>query len=506
MPQKTAVIAGAGPAGLTAAYELATRTNIKPIVFEATSAIGGISQTVNYKGNRIDIGGHRFFSKSERVMKWWFGFMPPEDADALNPPDINLVMLLRNRLSRIYYKRRFFPYPIGITLTVAWRMGLWNTFLIGLSYLKARIYPVKDETFLDAFFINRFGRRLYQTFFRNYTEKVWGVPCQQIRADWGAQRIKGLSLKRALLHAVKDLFSSHFLRSQQTRETSLITQFYYPKLGPGQLWETVADQVRHFGGEVNLKHRISGISLCDNRVVHANIENIQTNNSRQVYCDYFFSTVPIKNLISIITPHPPTLVTEVADGLQYRDFITVGILLTQLHVKEKGRYLEKIPDNWIYVQEDDVRLGRIQIFNNWSPCLVADFTNTIWIGLEYFVNEGGDLWTMADKDMISLGVSELERIGFASQSDILDACVIRMPKAYPAYFGSYNQLHVIKKYINQIDNLFLIGRNGQHRYNNQDHSMLTAMTAVDNILEGVTDKTNIWEINCEEEYLEKKTG
>ncbi len=547
--KKIAIIAGAGPAGLTAAYELLKRTDIRPLVFESTGAIGGIAQTFNYKGNRIDIGGHRFFSKSDRVMKWWFNILPLQGAPsadtvekghaidyateslveylcvrcmpearehkdphvttmtrpAPDPEKENDVMLQRPRLSRIFYRRNFFPYPIGITFSVARRLGLWNTFMIGMSYIKSKMFPLKDETFLDAFFTNRFGRRLYETFFKDYTEKVWGVPCDQIRADWGSQRIKGLSLKRAVTHALRDLLSSDFQKAQEERETSLITRFYYPKFGPGQMWETVAEQVQACGGELHTRRRVQAVHLSDGKVEAVTIENVETGELERVACDYFFSTMPIKHLIGMTTPYPPATVVEVAEGLHYRDFLTVGLLLKKLHVEEwKKQPAADVPDNWIYVQEGDVRVGRIQIFNNWSPYMVADRKNSIWIGLEYFVNEGGDLWIKPDQEMIQLGVREMETIGFLKSEDVLDACVLRMPKAYPAYIGSYDQLQVVRDYVNTIPNMFLVGRNGMHRYNNQDHSMLTAMMAVDNIVEGRTDKSNLWEVNLEMVYHETK--
>ena len=561
---KVAVIAGAGPAGLTAAYELLKRTDIHPVVLEATDAIGGIAQTYNYKGNRIDIGGHRFFSKSKRVMDWWFNILPLQGHPAadtaekqheidyaaeviveylcrkcasaslspLDPPSAtgregkamrirsrapdpekeDLVMLQRPRLSRIYFRRNFFPYPIGITFTVARRLGIINTALIGLSYIRAHLWPLRDETFLDAFFINRFGRRLYETFFRDYTEKVWGVPCSQIRADWGAQRIKGLSLKRAVIHAVKDLLTSDFAKAQAERETSLITRFFYPKFGPGQMWENVAAQVCACGGEVRMRRRVVGVRWkeqveggSEHRITSVAIENTDTGDIEEVACDYFFSTMPMRHLIGMMHPKPNDRVCEVAEGLIYRDFLTVGLLLKQLHVQEKGRKpATDVPDNWIYVQDGGVHVGRIQIFNNWSPYMVADRKNSIWIGLEYFVNEGDKLWVTPDQTLIDLGVSEMEKIGFARKQDVLDACVLRMPKAYPAYFGSYNQLGVVRDFTLQFHNLFLVGRNGMHRYNNQDHSMLTAMTAVDNIAAGITDHQNIWDVNVEPTYHEEK--
>ncbi len=517
--KRVAVIAGAGPAGLTAAYELLQRTDIVPIVCEQTDMIGGIAQTFNYKGNRIDIGGHRFFSKSDRVMQWWFSILPLQGYPAADnvekkheidyapggpdPEKEERVMLQRPRLSRIFFQRNFFPYPLSITLRVAWRLGIINTFLIGLSYIRAQVFPRKDESMLDAFYINRFGERLYKMFFEAYTEKVWGMPCSQIRSDWGAQRVKGLSLRRAVVHAIKDLLSSDFKKQQEARETSLITRFYYPKYGPGQLWETVAGDVKARGGEVRMKTRVSGIKIEDGKVTGVTLEHVDSGKTEDMACDFFFSSAPIKQLIGMVHPQPPSSVIEVAEGLQYRDFLTVGLLLQKLSVREGKSVKENVPDNWIYVQERDVRVGRIQIFNNWSPYMVADRKNSVWIGLEFFDYEGGDLWVKPDKDMIELGVSEMEKIGFARRQDVLDACVLRVPKAYPGYFGSYHQLPVVREYVDGISNLFLIGRNGMHRYNNQDHSMLTAMLAVDNIVAGRTDKSNLWEVNLEEEYHEE---
>lgn len=502
--RRIAIIAGAGPAGLTAAYELLQRTDIQPIVYESTDAIGGIAQTFNYRGNRIDIGGHRFFSKSARVMDWWLSILPLADEAKAGSDVPEKVMLKRNRLSRIFFQRAFFPYPLGITLRIAHQLGWINTFLIALSYLKAKWFPIGDEKFLDAFLINRFGRRLYETFFRDYTEKVWGVPCHQIPSDWGAQRIKGLSLIRALSHAMRDLLSSDFKKSQQARETSLITQFYYPKFGPGQLWEEVTDRVRAKGGEVHMHTRVRGVHLENGVVTRVTIEDTQTGKTEERACDYFISTMPLKHLISMMSPPAPASVEAVADGLQYRDFLTVGLLLKSLHVIERGKQPQgAVPDNWIYIQEGDVRVGRVQIFNNWSPHMVQDPENTVWIGLEYFVNEGGDLWVKDDRELIALGIAELEKIGFIRQADVLDSCVLRMPKAYPAYFGSYKQLGLIQQYLDGIPNIFAVGRNGMHRYNNQDHSMLAAMKAVDLILSGSTQRTELWSINTEEEYHEQ---
>jgi protoporphyrinogen oxidase len=488
-------------------------------VFERTSATGGIAQTYEYKGNRIDIGGHRFFSKSERVMRWWFSKIPLQGKPASDeiergleveyaeggpdPEREDRVMLQRPRLSRIYFSRNFFPYPIGITLGVAWRLGLVNTALIGLSYIKAQLFPRKDETYLDAFFINRFGERLYETFFRGYTEKVWGVPCSEIRADWGAQRVKGLSLTRAITHAVKDLLSSDFKKKQEERETSLITRFFYPKLGPGQMWETVATEITRAGGTIRYGARIDGVRMTNGRVTSAVVVDDATGAREEIACDYFFSTMPVRELMEQITPAPSSSVLEVSRGLRYRDFLTVGLLLKKLHVTVRGSAARAmVDDNWIYVQDMGVQVGRIQLFNNWSPYLVADPKKTVWIGLEYFVDEGNELWRSSDADLVKLGAAELEKIGFALDRDVIDGCVLRMPKAYPAYFGTYERLDEVRRFVTSVPNLFCVGRNGMHRYNNQDHSMLTAMMAVDNIVAGNDDDSELWDVNLEMVYHE----
>ena len=540
--RRVAVIAGGGPAGLTAAWELLARTDITPVVLETTDATGGIAQTHTYKGNRIDIGGHRFFSRNERVMQWWFSILPRQGAPAADsaahahdveyadevvvrrlergpdglprvveerrkapdPEREDAVMLQRPRLSRIYWRHNFFPYPLGITLLVAWRLGLLNTAAIGLSYIKAQIFPRRDETYLDAFFTNRFGRRLYETFFRGYTEKVWGVKCSEIRADWGAQRIKGLSLTRAVTHAVRDLLSSEFAKQQQARETSLITRFFYPKFGPGQVWEVVERQVTDAGGTVRHRARVVGVEMQDGHVSHVTVEDVSTGERERMPCDFFFSTMPVRELAEMCEPAPPATVREVAAGLRYRDFITVGLLLRRLHVEEKGKQPQAmVRDNWIYIQDESVQVGRIQLFNNWSPYLVADPEGTVWVGLEYFVNDTDAIWRTPDADLVALAARELEQVGFARAQDVLDGCVLRVPKAYPAYFGSYDRLGEVRRWVNAVPNLFCIGRNGMHRYNNQDHSMLTAMLAVDNIVAGRDDDANLWDVNLEMVYQEE---
>ncbi|PIU58440.1 MAG: hypothetical protein COS89_00380 [Deltaproteobacteria bacterium CG07_land_8_20_14_0_80_38_7] len=500
--EKTAIIIGAGPAGLTAAYELVKRTSFKPIIFEATPDIGGISKTVNYKGNRIDIGGHRFFSKSDRVMKWWQEIMPIQTASA-DETGNDLVMLIRNRLSRIFYLRNFFDYPISLNVNTFKNLGIKRTVKIGFSYIKASLAPIKKEVSLEDFLINRFGNELYKTFFRDYTEKVWGIECNKIPAEWGAQRIKGVSISKAVIHALKKSFSKNTSISQKNLETSLIEQFLYPKLGPGQLWEKVANLIESKGGKIKLNHNVVGIKHENNKIISVKVMDSTTGKTSEHKADIFLSSMPLKDLINSMENKVPDNVVKTATALPYRDFITVGLLLKKLIVKDSKSGNMLISDNWIYIQEADVKLGRIQIFNNWSPFMVKDKEN-VWIGLEYFCNQGDDLWSKSDDEMSDFATKELVKIGFINPSDLIDKVVIRMPKTYPAYFGAYNNLHVVKDFLNTLDNFYPVGRNGMHRYNNQDHSMLTAMLTVDHLCGEFVSKKEIWEVNTEQEYHEKK--
>jgi protoporphyrinogen oxidase len=555
--QKTAVIIGAGPAGLTAALEFLRRSNIRPIVLEASNEIGGISRTIRYNGNRMDIGGHRFFSKSDRVMQWWIDLMPPEDAAAeihyqgkkrivtvpahlkeepplrglgplthatgtedsdaeeevspdeiaavvVAPPPENedLVMLVRPRKSRIYFLRSFFDYPISLSTQTMRQLGAWRMFKIGIGYLRARLFPRKQETTLEDFLINRFGNELYLTFFKSYTEKVWGVPCDQISAAWGAQRIKGLSLRTAVVHFLKKTFSRQQTSDigQKETETSLIEKFLYPKYGPGQLWEYVAKLVTDKGGCVQLGWRVNKLHVENNRISAVGATNL-AGEIRRIDADYVFSTMPVRELINGLDAPVPKEIRAISDGLIYRDFLTVGLLVNKLAVTEPDG--GPLKDTWIYIQESDVQVGRLQIFNNWSPYLVAD-PSKVWIGLEYFCYETDDLWLMPDDEIKKFAIAEVEKIGILKGSDVLDAHVVRVPKTYPAYFGTYDRFGEIIRYMDRFENLFLVGRNGMHKYNNQDHSMLTAMTAVDNIIAGNMDKSVLWEINTEQEYHEEK--
>ncbi len=490
---KTAIIIGAGPAGLTAAYELITRTNIKPIIYEESGDIGGISKTLNYKGNRIDIGGHRFFSKSEKIMEWWQNIIPLEGGP--DPEKEDKVMLVRRRISKILFLRKLFDYPVSLSFKTLSNLGIVRVIKIFFSYVKIRLMPIKEEKSLEDFYINRFGRELYKTFFKDYTQKVWGLPCNEIKAEWGEQRVKGLSISKAILHALKNIFSKDSSLKQKRMETSLIERFLYPKFGPGQMWEEVAGIIKEKGGEINLNRRVIGLKLDKNRIVEARTEDVNSGEKKIVQADYFFSTMPVKELISSLGNNVSEDVREVAQKLMYRDFITVGLLLKKLKIKNET--------TWFYIQERDVKICRVQIFNNWSPYLVKD-KNTVWIGLEYVCNKEDELWRKNDKEFIEFAVNELSRINFLEKEDILDVKVIRMKNVYPSYSGSYDQFNIIRQFSDTIENLFLIGRNGMHHYNNMDHSMLTAMTAVDNIVNNIKSKNNIWEVNTEKEYHEEK--
>jgi protoporphyrinogen oxidase len=527
MKHQRAIIIGAGPAGLTAAYELLTRTDIQPIVLEKSDCVGGISRTVNYKGNRIDIGGHRFFSKSDRVMSWWLRMLPLEASErgslavqyhgmerttgaspsGLDAASEDRVMLLRSRKSRIYYLRRFFDYPITLSLATLRKLGLLRTLRIGISYVKSALFPLKEERTLEQFFINRFGKELYNTFFKSYTEKVWGVPCGRIGAEWGAQRIKGLSVRAALAHALKKaVHRGGGGIGQKDTETSLIEQFLYPKFGPGQMWEEVARLVVEKGGEIRTGCRVDRVHTDGWRVKSLEATNSASGEKESFAGDYFFSTAPIQELLRSFDAAPPTSTLEVSDGLVYRDFITVGLLVKSLKIHDRTpRGKKLIGDNWIYIQEPDVQLGRLQIFNNWSPFLVADPSH-VWLGLEYFCNQSDALWNLSDDDMAALAKEELSKIGIIEAAEVIDSTVLRMEKTYPAYFGTYDRFAEIRQHVDRYENLFLVGRNGMHRYNNQDHSMLTAMLAVENIVAGDTDKSNLWEVNTEADYHEEKAN
>ena len=520
---KTAVVIGGGPAGLTAAYELLKQhSGYDVILLEQSGDLGGISRTVCHHGNRMDIGGHRFFSKDERVMRWWRDLMPvqgvnsfddqrlgrkkPLSLEGADPEKEDRVMLIRDRVSRIYYLNKFFDYPISMKFSTLKNLGVKRTMTAGLSYMESALVK-RTEDSLENFYINRFGKVLYGMFFEGYTQKVWGRHPSHISADWGAQRVKGLSVGALIKDiAVKALGRKKKDISQKKVETSLIEQFLYPKFGPGQLWETAAEEIRRMGGEIRMNCRVKDIECTHGSVrsVTYECEGVLTT----LPADVVISSMPLKDLVEAITGMVvPVKVRSIAEGLPYRDFVTVGLLVNKLAIKNETNLPTLgniVPDCWIYVQDTGVKLGRIQIFNNWSPYMLADAENTVWIGLEYFCDEGDEFWSMGEEDCIDFAVEELVRIGIVQKEDVLDAHRERVAKAYPAYFDTYSQIDQLVDYLNSFNNLYCVGRNGQHRYNNMDHSMLTAMYAVDTITGKNKDKNGIWSINAEKEYQEKK--
>ena len=507
--QKIAIIIGAGPAGLTAAYKLLKETDIKPIIYEESNVIGGISQTFEYKGNRMDIGGHRFFTKNDLVMDVWKELMKPQGAPALDEKLLNEnkqyegkadpekeddVFLTRRRVSRIYYLGKFFDYPISMKPRTFLNMGFFRTMSAGFGYIHSCIFKKKEDS-LENFYINRFGKPLYNMFFKDYTTKVWGRSPKEISPDWGAQRVKGLSLMKTFISAL----TKPFRKKSSKVETSLIEEFYYPKKGPGQLYSKMADEIIKMGGEIHFNSKVDNVHLNGNSIDYIEV------NGNIVKGDYYISSMPIKDLMNSMNDVDKSLL-DIANNLPYRDFITVGLLLDKLKIKNKTTMKTVnniVPDCWIYIQDNSVKLGRLQIFNNWSPYMVDDLQKHIFVGLEYFCNEGDEMWNMKEEDFIKFAIDELVKIKIIDKEDVLDSVELKIKKAYPAYFDSYAEFPKVKDYLNSIDNLYCIGRNGQHRYNNMDHSMLTAIETV-NVIKNGLDKSIIWNVNADKEYHESK--
>ncbi len=468
---KKVVIIGAGPSGLTAAYELC-KVGVQSVVLEKDEVVGGISRTVNYRGYLFDIGGHRFFTKVKAVDDLWREILEEEK------------FLKRRRLSRIYYNKKFFHYPLQPT-NALFGLGIYNSFRTFLSYTKTQLFPIKPELSFEDWISNRFGRRLYHTFFKTYTEKVWGIPCNEISAEWAAQRIKGLSL----LSALKNALITSQPKNKSNIIKTLIDSFEYPEKGPGMMWETVADIIKSKGSQLKLNAGVEKIFWQKNKVTAL---EIATDGRKELIPGTdFISSMPIQELVRKMEPSVPDEVRHAADILSYRDFLTVSLIINKANLFE---------DNWIYIHDEEVKVGRIQNFKNWSPEMVPD-PNKTCLGLEYFCFEGDSLWTMSDEDLIALGTKELGMLELVDPNDVEDGAVVRMPKAYPVYDSKYaDALIIIRKFLDGLNNLHLVGRNGMHKYNNQDHSMLTAMLTVKNIMGA---NYNVWDVNVEQEYHEE---
>ena len=525
MKVQEVVIIGAGPAGLTAGYELLKDNDnkYKVTILEETSNIGGISKTVNYKGNRMDMGGHRFFSKIPEVNEWWNEMLPeqtsPSYDDTLLNREVQLskvgshdpekednVMLNRSRVSRIYFNRKFFDYPVTLKLDTLKNMGLLTTIKVCFSYLKAIAFKRKEDS-LEDFYINRFGYKLYSMFFESYTENLWGRHPREISPDWGAQRAKGLSI----VAIIKDIFKKKFSSNKNDEvETSLIEQFKYPKIGPGQLWETAAEKIEALGGIIKKNSKAINIRLdtCNNVESVTYIDN-KTGTEKTINCDILISSMPLKDLVSDMN-NVPIKIREIAKGLPYRDYRTLGVLVKKLNLTNKTKLntiSNIIPDCWIYIHDKSVSMGRMQIYNNWSPYLVKDIESTVWVGLEYFCNESetDKIWSMTDEEFKDFAINEMLQAGFiSSKSDVLDTHSERVKKAYPAYFDTYNEIDLLINFLNRIPNLYCVGRNGQHHYNNMDHSMCTSFEVVKHIKNDMKTKNHIWEVNTEKTYHESK--
>jgi protoporphyrinogen oxidase len=460
------VVIGAGPAGLSAAYEL-TRFNLRPVVLEKAPMVGGLARTESYKGFHFDLGGHRFFSKIDEINKLWHEVLGAE-------------FLRRPRLSRIYYQRRFFYYPLR-PMNAMWGLGLWQGIRIVLSYVKWRLLPYRPEDSFEHWVTNRFGRRLFLTFFKTYTEKVWGIPCSELKAEWAAQRIKDLSLRTVLLRM--------YLRPRTTIRT-LIEEFHYPRLGPGMMWRTVQNKIEVRGGAVRLGADVTRVLRTGQRVDGVVVGS--GGRDEVVPGDHFVSSMPLAELVLKLDPPPPPEVAAAARRLRYRDFLTVCLIVRRPDV---------FPDNWIYIHDPEVRMGRIQNFKNWSPDMVPDPGKSS-LGLEYFCTEGDDLWQSPDQALIDLGKREVERVGLVAASEVEDGCVVRVPKSYPIYDADYKDaLVTLRRFVDDLENLWTIGRNGLHRYNNQDHAMWTGMLAARNI--ALRERHDLWTVNVDQEYQEE---
>lgn len=523
MKKKKVVIVGAGPAGLTAAYTLLKASDEYDVtILEADDVVGGISKSVSFDGYRLDTGIHRFFSKDDRVNDLWQSLLPVQGASSYedrklhiskplvkggpNPEKDENVFLIRNRLTRIYYMKKFFNYPVTLNKDTIVNMGVKITFVSGFSYLKSCIVKRKEDS-LENFYINRFGEKLYGMFFKDYTEKVWGRSPNNISADWGSQRVKGVSIKAVL----KDAFLSKIgKKDTKNGETSLIDQFYYPKLGAGQMWEVLAEKVETLGGTILLNHKVTKV-YSKNKQIYA-VDCCMDGKIKNMKCDYFISSMPVRDLfLGLDGEKIPKKIYNAAVHLPYRSFMAVGVVVDKINLRNQTKIptlANVIPDHWIYMQEPEVKMGRVQFFNNWSPYLFPDkkkMEKEELVTFEYFCDEDDQYWNMSDEEFVRFAVGEAIQIGLLNDfSQIKHSIRIKVPKAYPAYFDTYSEMPNIIKYLNTYSNLYCIGRNGQHKYNNMDHSMLTGMEVASVIVDGSNDKSSIWSVNTDKSYHEEK--
>ena len=515
---KSAIIIGAGPAGLTAAYELLTKSNeYEVVILEETEQFGGISRTVEYKGNRMDMGGHRFFSKVPEVNEWWDRMLPGQGKPAYDdiilnrtikntdggpdPEKTDKVMLLRNRVSRILLESKFYDYPISLKLDTFRNFGLLTTIKVGFSYM-ASVFRKRPEDNLENLYINNFGKKLYSMFFEYYTENLWGRHPREIDASWGKQRTKGLSI----LGIIKDYLGRLFKVKNRKVNTSLIEEFKYPKLGPGQLWDVTAEEIKKLGGTIIVNAKVTGIRKKGSHI--KGVSYFMNGKEIEIDGEVIISSMPIKDLVAGMNDVPKDI-ARIAEGLPYRDYMTLGVLVPNLNLENKTKIKTVgniVPDNWVYVQDRTVKMGRFQIYNNWSPYLVKDLEHTVWVGLEYFCFEGDNMWNMTEDEFAQMAIGEMVRLKLIDSEDkVIDYHLERVKKAYPAYFDTYNEIDKLVEYLNTIDNLYCVGRNGQHRYNNIDHSMVTSFEAVKCILSGMSSRDSVWNVNTEKEYHEEKS-
>ena len=489
---KKIIVVGAGPAGLTAAYELIKYTDYSVIVLEESDSNGGIARTVKYNGNYMDLGGHRLFSKVERVNEWWNEILPLQNKERTPNSDFSdEVMLFRNRFSHIFFNGKMIKYPISVNMDTLSSLGLKETILLGISYIKSMMNK-REENNLEDFYINRFGLRLYKLFFEKYTEKLWGVNPSKMPCDWGRQRVKGVSV-------------SSFLSRKKNQETSLIDGFYYPKYGVGQLWDVVAQKIQNQNGNIIYNAKVVGIQQNDSSVNQ--VKYILNGKEYTEECDFLISSMPLSDLIIALNDVPQEI-SEIASRLEFRNFITVGIQINKELLRQSLLFNESgglIKDQWLYVNDNRVNLQRLQIYNNWSAYMLSDNDTYISLGLEYFCGDDDKIWTMNDTEIIKLAISELITVGFINDEKSVEQFhVERVSKAYPSYVGSYKHIRIVQDYLNQIANLYCVGRNGQHRYNNIDHSMCTSFLAVEKIVNRNPDKEDIWMVNTEEVYNEEE--